>query len=166
MKYWLLSLFVIAGCGGALTFLVRAKVIPRFLASANEEMVADWHAGLTQCREETGSWPDPADAKAFGEKVYIILGADGRRIPGGYMHGRPGRFFGGQVWDVYDQPMRFNMTGETLLVASAGPNQTWGDADDVTSDRVTERYQSATLAQAREQARKRAESESRPSRKK
>ena len=160
MKYWLLSLLVIAGCGGTLMWLIRSKVIPRFLASANEEMVADWHAGLTQCREETGSWPDPNDAKTFGDRVYVILGADGRRIPGGYMHGRPGRFFGGQVWDVYDQPMHITVTGETLLVGSAGPNQIWGDADDATSDRVTERYLSATLAQAR------AEADARPSRKK
>ena len=40
MKYWLLSLIVIAGCGGALTWLIRGTIIPAFLASANREMVA------------------------------------------------------------------------------------------------------------------------------
>ena len=160
MKYWVLSFLVIAGCGGTLTWLIRGKILPGFLASANREMVADWKAGLMECRAETGSWPNPADANAFGEQVYIILGADGRRIEGGYMHGRPSRFHGGTVWDVYDQPMRIAITGETVLVASAGANQTWGDDDDVTSDQVTERYRPSTLAKAR------AESETRAQKKK
>lgn len=156
MKLWLLSLVVIAGCGGALTWLVQHKVIPRFLVNANEEMVADWHAGLSECRAETGSWPDIADVATFGAQVFVIEGADGRRIPGGYMHARPTRYHGGIAHDVYDQPMRFTITGDRLLVASAGANHTWGDADDVTSERARERYQSSTLAEARSEAQARA----------
>lgn len=156
MKLWLLSLLVIAGCGGTLAWLLSAKIIPRFLANANQEMVADWHAGLTECRAGTGSWPDAADPVKFGEQVYIIPGPDGRRIPGGYMHSRPSNFNGGQVFDVYEHPMRFTVTGDRLLVASAGANRTWGDADDVTSATARERYQSSTLAQARADAETRA----------
>lgn len=156
MKLWLLSLLVIVGCGGVLTWLVRQKIIPRFLATANQEMVADWHAGLSECRAETGSWPDVADLATFGGRVFVIEGADGRRIPGGYMHGRPSRFEAGTVYDVYSHPMRFTITGDRMLVASAGANRTWDDADDVTSDMVRERYQSSTLAQARAEAEARA----------
>lgn len=156
MKYWLFSLIVIAGCGGALTWLIRGTIIPAFLASANREMVADWKAGLTECRAETGKWPDPTDEKSFGEQVYIIPGADGRRIPGGYMHARPSRYEGGVLYDVYDQPMRLSFTADSVLLASAGPNRTWGDADDVTSDQFTERYRPSTLAQARAEAEARA----------
>ena len=152
MKLWLLSLMVIAICGGVLTWLVRQEVIPRFLANANEEMVADWHAGLTECRAGTESWPDIADPVTFGGQVYVIEGPDGRRIPGGYMHGRPSRFQGGIVFDVYDRPMRFTINADSLLVASAGANGVWGDADDVTSDKARERYQSSTLAKARDEA--------------
>ena len=149
MKFWLLSLLVISVCATTLTWLIRQKIIPAFLANANREMVADWQAGLSECRAETGAWPDPAVPDKFGEQVFVVLGVDGRRIPGGYMHGRPSHFQGGIVWDVYDQPMRLTVTGDQLLVASSGANRTWDDDDDVTSDKVIERYQSGTLAQAR-----------------
>lgn len=149
MKHWLLSLLVITGCAGVLTWLIRYQVIPGFLANANAEMVADWHAGLTHCRQETGSWPDPADPVKFGEQVYIVVGADGRRIPGGYMHGRPSDYNNGVLYDIYKQPLRLTREGETLHIASAGANGVWGDADDVTSDQVKERYFPPSLVQAR-----------------
>lgn len=149
MKSWLLFLLVIAVCATTLTWIIRRKVIPRFLANANAEMVADWHAGLTECRQETGVWPDPADPIKFGEQIYIVQGADGRRIPGGYMHGRPSFYANGILFDVYKQPLRVTRDGENLLVASSGPNQIAGDADDVTSDQVQERYRPTTLAKAR-----------------
>ena len=156
MKFWVLSLLVIASCSGALAWLVREKTIPGFLTTANGEMVADWHAGLSECRAETGLWPDVSDPVTFGARVFIVEGADGRRIPGGYMHGRPSRFQGGVVYDVYDQPMRFTISGDRLIVASAGANQLWGDADDVTSDSARERYKPSTLTQARAEAQARA----------
>jgi hypothetical protein len=160
VKTWLLSLLVIAGCAGSLTWLIRQKVIPAFLANANAERVADWYAGLTECRKETGSWPDPADPIKFGEQVFVVLGADGRRIPGGYMHGRPSFYNNGILYDIYKQPMRITVDGEKLTVASAGANMMWGDEDDVTSDDVQDRYRPTTLAQAR------AESEERTKKKK
>ncbi len=156
MKYWLLSLLVIAGCAGTLAWLIRYQVIPAFLANANEEVVADWHAGLSECRKETGRWPDPSDPVKFGEQVYVIIGADGRRIPGGYMHGRTGRYSNGVLFDVFDHPLRVSLEGEKLLIASAGPNQTWGDDDDINSDQAKDRYQPSTLAQARAEAEERA----------
>lgn len=156
MKKWLLTLLVIAGCAGSLTWVIRYRVIPRFLANANVELVADWHAGLTECHKETGVWPDPGDPVAFGEKVYVIIGADGRRIEGGYMHGRPSNYKNGAILDVYQHPMQVTREGDKLLIASAGANRTWGDADDVSSDWARERYQPSTLARARAEAQERA----------
>jgi hypothetical protein len=156
MKYWLLTLLVIVACSGTLTWIIQKKVVPGFLSGANGEMVADWHAGLTECRKETGSWPDLSDSTKFGDQVYILVGADGRRIPGGFMHSRPSHYHDGRLYDVYQQPMRVTLDGEKLLIASAGPNGAWGDADDVTSDKVQERYQPSTLAQARKEAEARA----------
>jgi hypothetical protein len=149
MKYWLLTLLVITGCAGTLTWIIQKKVIPSFLAHANEELVADWHAGLTEYRKENGAWPDLSDPAKFRDQVYILLGADGRRIQGGYMNNRPNRYEDGVFPDKYSQPMKVTIEGENLLVASAGPNQTWGDADDVTSGKVGERYRPLTLAPAR-----------------
>lgn len=152
MKYWLLTLMVISVCAGTLTWVIQKKVIPGFLAHANEELVADWHAGITGYRQETGAWPDFADPNIFAGQIYVILGADGRRIPGGYMSNRPNRYEDGVFYDKYNHPMKVALDGENLLVASAGPNRTWGDADDVTSGNVKERYLPASLAQAREAA--------------
>lgn len=152
MKYWLLSLLVIAGCAGVLTWLIQSRVIPGFLATANAELVADWHAAITQCREETGVWPDPADPVKFGEQIYILVGADGRRIPGGYMHARPSFYNNGVLYDIYKQPLRVTREGEKLQIASSGANRQWGDADDITSEGVKERYAPSTLAQARAEA--------------
>lgn len=156
MKAWILTLLIIPACALILTTLIRQKVIPGFLRSANAEMVADWHAGVTECRQETGTWPDPADSAKFGEQIYIVVGADGRRIEGGYMHARPSFFNSGVLYDVFKQPMKFSREGEKLLIASAGPNKTWGDDDDVSSDQVKERYQPSTLAKARAEAEARA----------
>lgn len=156
MKPWLITLLVIIGCAGSLTWLITQKVIPRFLANANEELVADWHAGLSEFREETGSWPDLADPVKFGEQVYIVPGADGRRIEGGYMHGRPSSNRNGVLYDIYQQPLRVTRDGENLLVASAGANQVFGDDDDVTSDQAKDRYHPSTLAKARAEAEARA----------
>ena len=156
MKPWLITLLVIIGCAGSLTWLITQKVIPRFLANANEELVADWHAGLSECREETGSWPDLADPVKFSEQVYIVPGADCRRIPGGYMHGRPSSHRNGVLYDVYQQPLRVTREGDKLLIASAGANQVFGDGDDVTSAQALDRYQPSTLAKARAEAAARA----------
>ncbi len=131
-------------------------VAGEIVAKANEELVADWHAGLSECRQETGSWPDLADPVKFGEQVYIVLGADGRRIPGGYMHGRPSSHRDGVLYDVYQQPLRVTQEGEKLLIASAGANQVFGDGDDVTSDQAEDRYHPSTLAKARAEAEARA----------
>ncbi len=152
MKPWLLALLVIAACGLTLTWLIRQKVIPAFLASANEEIVADWHAALTECRAETGVWPDPADPAKFGELVFIVPGADGRRIAGGYMHGRASNYHGGIAYDAYSQPLRISVADEKLTVASAGPNRQWGDADDITSALARDRYTTTTLDSARAEA--------------
>lgn len=157
MKTWLLTLLVITGCVGTLSWLIKGTVIPRFLAHANEERVADWHAAITECQQETGAWPDPADPVAFGEKIFVIRGADGRRIERGYMHARPGQFNNGVLYDAYDQPMTVTRTGDHLLIASAGPDKTWGTPDDVTSDQFKERHQPATVAQARAAAEERAQ---------
>ena len=156
MKPWLITLLVIIGCAGSLTWLITQKIIPSFLAKANEELVADWHAGLSECRQETGSWPDLADPVKFGEQVYIVFGADGRRIEGGYMHGRPSSNRNGVLYDIYQQPLRVTHEGEKLLIASAGANQLFGDGDDVTSDQAQDRYHPSTLAKARAEAEARA----------
>lgn len=156
MKPWLLTLIVIAGCAGTLSWLIKGTVIPRFLAHANEERVADWYAAITECHAETGVWPDPANAADFGEKIYVILGADGRRLERGYMHARPGHYSNGVLYDAFEQPMKVTRDGEKLTVASAGPDKIWSTPDDVTSDQVKERYQPSTLAKARAAAEERA----------
>ena len=153
-KLWLISLVVIAACAWTLTWMVRRKAIPRILAHANEECVADWHAAMTECRQETGTWPDPADPTSFGAQVFIIKSSDGRRVGNGYMTGREGAYSNGILFDVYHQPMRVSREGEHLVVASSGANKVWGDADDVTSDQVKERYQPTTLAETRAAAEK------------
>jgi len=149
MKPWLLSVIVVGLCAGTLGWVVRYRVIPRFLASANEECVADWHAALTECREETGSWPDLADISDFTNRVFVVKSSDGRRVDRGYMTGRPWSYSNGILFDAYKQPMRITRDGEHVVVSSAGANLTWGDADDVTSDQVKERYQPTTLAKLR-----------------
>ncbi len=156
VKLFLWSLLVPAACAGLLAGLVAKVVIPRFLLQANQEMVADLRGGLSECHAETGSWPDLSDPRQFGLLMYNVIGADGRRIPGGYMNGRSGEFSGGMLPDVYGQPLKFSVVGDQVLVASSGPNRIWGDADDVSSDQVQERWQPATLAQARAEAEQRA----------
>jgi hypothetical protein len=149
MKPWLLSLIVIGLCAGTFAWLVRKNVIPQFLVSANAECVADWHAALTECRQETGSWPDLADIPDFGSRVFIVKSSDGRRVDRGFMTGRPWHYSNGVLPDAYGEPMRISREGEHLVVSSSGANRTWGDDDDVTSDQVKERYHPITLAEAR-----------------
>jgi len=149
MKPWLLSLIVIGLCAGTFGWLVRKKIIPQFLASANAECVADWLAALTECRQETGSWPDLADIPDFEDRVFVVKSSNGRRVDRGYMTGRPWNYSNGVLLDVYHQPMRIAQAGGQLVVSSSGANRVWGDADDVTSDQVQERYQPITLAAAR-----------------
>ena len=72
------------------------------------------------------------------------------------MNGRSGEFIGGAAHDVYGQPMKIAVVENQVLVASAGPNRLWGDADDVRSDQVQERYQPSSLAEARAEAVQRA----------
>jgi hypothetical protein len=149
MKLWLLALIVIGLCVATLGRVVRDQVIPRFRANANEECVADWHAALTECRQETGSWPDLADVPDFTSRVFVVKTSDGRRVDRGYMTGRPWIYTNGVLFDVYMQPMRLAREGEHLVVSSAGANGSWGDADDVTSDQVKERYVPGSLAKER-----------------
>ncbi len=155
VKPYLYAILAIAICAGVLAWTIQRVVVPRFLLEANEETVADWRAGLSECRQETGSWPDLTDARQFGLLMYNVIGADERRIPGGYMHGRTGEFSGGAIYDVYGQPLKMEVKDDQVLVASAGANGVWGDADDVRSDQVKERYQPSTLAEARAAAEQR-----------
>jgi len=89
MKSWLLCLIVIGLCAGTLAWLIRKNVLPKFLASANANCVTDWHAALTECRQETGSWPELADIPHFTARVFVVKSSNGRRVDCGYMTGRP-----------------------------------------------------------------------------
>lgn len=150
-KFWIVSLIAVAACAGVLTREIRDGVIPGFLKNANEEMVADWKAGLLLRHKETGTWPEWTDGKLFSEQIYILVGPDGRRIPGGYMHGRQSSYNpdSGHVLDVFKNPMKITFQGDDCHVASAGPDGAWGTADDVTSDNVKERYFDETVDEAR-----------------
>lgn len=153
-KFWILSLLAIAACAGVLTQVIRDGVIPGFLKNANEEMVADWKAGLLLRYKETGTWPDQTDAKLFSEHMYFLVGPDGRRIQGGYMHGRESSYNQntGKVVDVFKNPMKLTLQDDQCLVTSAGPDGVWGTGDDVSSDNVKERYLNETVEEARSRA--------------
>jgi len=152
MKPWLLAVILIGTCAGTLGWIVKAKVMPRFLASANEECVADWKVAMTECRTETGSWPDLANSDDFSLRMFSVKSSDGRRIGRGYLTGRPWVFTNGTPYDVYGLPLRVERTGEHLVVSSAGANRIWGDADDVTSDQAKDRFQENTLDEVRKAA--------------
>lgn len=158
-----MSIVIIAGTIGAITWLLVERTVPRMLANANEEMVADWKAGLTLRYQETGTWPRQDTLQNFMEDVYILLGANNRRIVGGYMHGRPSKNNGEAIVDVFNTPLRFTFEGDQCRVVSAGPDRIFGTEDDVSSDTARDRYTPATLADARaaaeEDARIRAEKE-------
>ncbi|RYD35323.1 MAG: hypothetical protein EOP86_08770 [Verrucomicrobiaceae bacterium] len=151
MKYWFLTLITIAGCAGSLAWLIRGRILPGFLVNANQEMVADWHAALMERHRETGSWPDMANPGVFADQMFNLMGAGGRRISNGYMHGREyiRDAATGQILDVYRNPMKITFSGDTCLVVSAGLDGVPGTADDVSSDKVRERDFQETLAQAR-----------------
>lgn len=152
MKYWVLTLVVIAACAGILTVVIQRRVFPEFLASANREMVADIDAALTQLRQEKGAWPDFNNPQTLSEQVFVVRGADDRRIEGGYLHGRPSRMVQGVFYDVYDRPLKLTIEQDQLTVASAGANGQWGDGDDVSSTTEKERYEPSTLERARAEA--------------
>lgn len=146
MKFWILSIITVGGCAGLLTWVIRQKVIPGFLDNANAEMVADWHAGLMDRFRETGTWPDQSDPKRFIDDMFLVVGPDGKRIPGGYMHGRESNL---NMVDIYDHPLKFTFSADSCQVTSAGPDGAFGTADDVSSDKVRERYFNETLQEAR-----------------
>ena len=51
MRPYLYSILAIAICAGVLAWTIQRVVVPRFLLEANEETVADWRAGLSECRQ-------------------------------------------------------------------------------------------------------------------
>lgn len=152
MKPWTLAFSFIALCTLTLGAILYSKIIPRVYANANAECVADWHAAISESRRDLGAWPDPANVEDFITRVLVVKSSDGRRIGKGYMTGRTGGYVNGVFYDIYRHPMRWSREGDHFIMASAGRNGTWGDADDITSDQVQERYQPTTLTEAREAA--------------
>lgn len=152
MKLWCAAILVFLGCAGVLSWVVVRKVIPGIYASANVECVADWHAAISEAYQDSRVWPDPSNVEDFIDRIYVVRSSDGRRIGNGYMTRRVGGYRDGIFYDVHSQPMRWSREGDHFVISSAGQNGLWGDADDVSSDQVKEKYHPVTLSQLRAEA--------------
>lgn len=152
MRNWILAIATVSVCTGTVVWALEKHAVPRMLASANAEIVADWHEAILQHRAENGRWARIDDPAGFAEDIFVVRGADDRRIPGGYMHGRASVSVDGIACDAYRNPLRFEIDGEVCTVTSAGADGVFGTEDDVTSKTAVARYTPTTLEQARARA--------------
>ena len=119
-------LLALAAVGGGLRLArnqLDAKVV-RFNNNANDLLL-----GLQQYKEFTGAYPSGSNldiSKALSgqsnAKVFILAS------------GRSDRNQKGEIVDPWGTPVQFYISGNSVLIRSAGPNQVWEDSSVATSD--------------------------------
>lgn len=120
------ALLALAAVGGGLRLACNqldAKVV-RFNNNANDLLL-----GLQQYKEFTGAYPSGSNldiSKALSgqsnAKVFILAA------------GRSDRNQKGEIVDPWGTPVQFYISGNSVLIRSAGPNQVWEDSSVATSD--------------------------------
>lgn len=120
------ALLALAAVGGGLRLArnqLDAKVV-RFNNNANDLLL-----GLQQYKEFTGAYPSGSNldiSKALSgqssTKVFILAA------------GRSDRNQKGEIVDPWGTPVQFYISGNSVLIRSAGPNQVWEDSSVATSD--------------------------------